>query len=173
MKPHMISRPFILLTAFLVVGLAFAGDAQLVPESPKVISPEMSISGEPRTDLVAQIDFDVYLEAPHILPDHRRLPEFPDSARRAGAAGKVAVELYVNNYGAVMSPRIWREKPLGLNFGEAVMSVISTWRFTPAMQQGKPIGVWKSIKFTFDPESDSVHVYIPDYSGVPAARMGM
>jgi outer membrane biosynthesis protein TonB len=44
-------------------------------------------------------------------------------------------------------------KPENLGFEKEVEKIIDKWRFTPAIQQGNPVGVWIAIPFTFKVKS--------------------
>ncbi|MCC6477393.1 TonB family protein [bacterium] len=87
--------------------------------------------------------------APQPLPDFSPQPAFPDLAQKAGVSGKVTAQVYVDKKGEVKKWRIVQAKPEGLGFEEEVEKVLPKWKFTPAIQQGNPVGVWIAIPFTF------------------------
>ena len=89
--------------------------------------------------------------APQPLPDFYKQPEYPRMAMQAGVKGKVIVQIYVDKTGRVKKHEILSAKPDNLGFQEEVEKVIGSWRFTPAIQNGKPVGVWIQlpINFTF------------------------
>jgi periplasmic protein TonB len=76
-------------------------------------------------------------------------PAFPDLAKTAGVAGKVQVQIYVDKTGTVKKWKIVKVDPKGLGFEEEVEKVLPKWKFTPAIQQGSPVGVWISMPFKF------------------------
>lgn len=76
-------------------------------------------------------------------------PEYPEMAKTAGVKGKVWVKIYVDKKGEVRKWEIMKAKPAGLGFEEEVIKVIQKWKFTPAIQQDKPVGVWIAIPFRF------------------------
>ncbi|MBK8130044.1 MAG: energy transducer TonB [bacterium] len=45
--------------------------------------------------------------------------------------------------------RIVQAKPPDLGFEQEVEKVLPKWKFTPAIQQGNPVGVWIAIPFNF------------------------
>ncbi len=76
-------------------------------------------------------------------------PAYPDLARTAGVTGRVVVKMFVDKKGEVKKYEIVQAKPEGLGFEEEVQKVVMKWKFTPAIQQGNPIGVWVSYPFKF------------------------
>lgn len=89
--------------------------------------------------------------APQPLPDFYKQPAYPKMAMQAGVKGKVIVQIYVDKTGHVKKHEILSAKPDNLGFQQEVEKVIGDWRFTPAIQNGKPVGVWIQlpINFTF------------------------
>jgi protein TonB len=77
-------------------------------------------------------------------------PEYPEMAKTAGVKGKVVVKIYVDKKGDVRQWEIMAAKPAGLGFEEEVIKVIQKWKFTPAIQQNNPVGVWIAIPFNFE-----------------------
>jgi protein TonB len=90
-----------------------------------------------------------YEIAPQPLPDFSPQPAFPEMAQKAGVSGKVVVQVYVDKDGTVKRWQIVQAKPEDLGFEEEVEKVIQKWKFTPAIQQGNPVGVWIAIPFNF------------------------
>lgn len=86
---------------------------------------------------------------PQPLPDFSPQPDFPKLAQQAGVSGKVTAQVYVDKKGEVKKWRIVQAKPPKLGFEEEVEKVLPKWRFTPAIQQGNPVGVWIAIPFNF------------------------
>lgn len=107
---------------------------------------DVVITGEdiPGSDVF--IPFEV---PPTPLPDFSPQPEFPEMAKLAGVQGKVVVQIFVDKKGEVKKWKIAQEKPADLGFKEEVLKVIPKWKFTPAIQQGNPVGVWIAIPFNF------------------------
>lgn len=87
--------------------------------------------------------------APQPLPDFSPKPDMPEMAKMAGVQGKVIVQVYVDKKGEVKKWKIVKEEPKDLGFGEEVEKIIPKWKFTPAIQQGNPVGVWIAIPFNF------------------------
>ena len=114
-----------------------------------------SLDFDPNADIVISeeipdagvfIPFEV---APQPLPDFSPQPGYPEIARQAQTRGKVIAQVYVDKEGVVKKWKIVKEEPENLGFKEEVEKVITKWKFTPAIQQGNPVGVWIAIPFTF------------------------
>lgn len=93
--------------------------------------------------------FTPYEVAPKPLPDFSPQPEFPDMAKMAAVPGKVVVQVYVDKKGEVKKWKVVKEEPKDLGFKEEVEKIIPKWKFTPAIQQNNPVGVWIAIPFNF------------------------
>jgi len=103
-------------------------------------------TGEAIPDMGVFVPFEV---PPQPLDDFSPQPEFPELAKTAGVTGKVIVQVYVDKRGEVKKWKVVKEDPRDLGFGEEVEKVIKKWKFTPAIQQGNPVGVWVAVPFTF------------------------
>ncbi len=102
------------------------------------------------TDEIPGSDIFIPFEvAPQPLPDFSPKPDMPEMAKMAGVQGKVIVQVYVDKKGEVRKWKIVKEEPKDLGFGEEVEKIIPKWKFTPAIQQGNPVGVWIAIPFNF------------------------
>lgn len=77
-------------------------------------------------------------------------PEFPKMAQDAGVEGMVVLKVYVDKKGDVKKWEVMSAKPPGLGFEEEVFKVIPLWKFTPAIQQNKPVGAWIAVPFNFE-----------------------
>ena len=79
--------------------------------------------------------------APGLVPPgalQRPAPEFPQSARLAGAEGYVDVAFTVLRSGRVGWIRIRRAEPSGF-FEPAALDALRAWQFRPALQDGEPV----------------------------------
>lgn len=115
-----------------------------IPEGVEIVIGSMGDEDIPASDVF--IPFEV---PPQPLPDFSPQPEFPELARQAGMQGKVIVQVYVDKHGDVKKWKIMKADPEGLGFEEEVQKVITKWKFTPAIQQGNPVGVWVAVPFNF------------------------
>jgi protein TonB len=75
-------------------------------------------------------------------------PEYPDIARAAGIEGKVFLQIFVGKDG---KPRkiIVVKSDVTEDCNSAAVDAAWTYRFEPAMQRDKPVGVWVSMPITF------------------------
>jgi len=88
-----------------------------------------------------------YEVAPQPLPNNPQPTSYGD-----GVGGKVYVQAYVDEHGNVLRWHVVRAVPPGLGFETEAARLIQQWKFTPAMQQDRPIGVWIMVPFTFEPK---------------------
>jgi periplasmic protein TonB len=111
---------------------------------------QIEIAGETADDVIPDMGvFTPFEVAPQPLDGFSPQPEFPEMAKTAGVAGKVIIQVYVDKRGEVKKWKIVKEDPKDLGFGEEVEKIIKKWKFTPAIQQGNPVGVWVAVPFTF------------------------
>jgi protein TonB len=74
------------------------------------------------------------------------VPSFPEDARVAGIEGDVFLKIVVNEDGSVGDIEVKKgEEP----FVSAAIAAVKTWKYTPAMLDGKPIAVYRVIKVPF------------------------
>jgi protein TonB len=73
--------------------------------------------------------------------------KYPEEARKNNIEGKVIVMVYISKEGKPVKTRITQsDNPL---LEEAAINAIMQTTFTPAIQRGKPVGVWLAIPITF------------------------
>jgi TonB family protein len=94
-------------------------------------------------------EFQPFEVAPQPLPDFYKQPSYPAIAQKAGVKGLVVVQIYVDKKGEVKRHNIVSAKPDNLGFQQEVEKVIYSWKFTPAIQNGSPVGVWVQIPVNF------------------------
>jgi TonB family protein len=104
---------------------------------------------EGKDDIPDASDFVPFEVAPQPLPDFYKQPSYPAMAQKAGVKGRVIVQVYVDKKGHVLKHNIIDAKPDNLGFQDEVEKVIYGWKFTPAIQNGKPVGVWVQIPVNF------------------------
>lgn len=85
---------------------------------------------------------------PAALPTNPQ-PKYPEMARVAGVDGSVTLNVYVDKLGNVKRWEVLKATPAGLGFEEEVLQVIRQWKFTPAIQGERPVGVWVAVPFKF------------------------
>jgi len=62
--------------------------------------------------------------------------------------GTTVLTIVVDSTGDVKRVRVAR--PLGLGLDEQAAAKISTWKFTPAEREGKPVAVQVNVEVTFN-----------------------
>jgi TonB family protein len=79
-------------------------------------------------------------------------PIYTELARRARVSGTVVVEAIIDQQGDVTSVRVLRGLPMGLD--RAAVAAVQTWKFKPAMRNGKPVRVYYVLTVNFSVETD-------------------
>src|SRR6202045_2738456 len=74
-------------------------------------------------------------------------PEYSEEARKAKYQGTCVLWLIVGPDGRARDIRVART--LGLGFDEKAMEAVKTWKFEPAMKDGKPVAVQINVEVTF------------------------
>jgi protein TonB len=76
-------------------------------------------------------------------------PEYPPSSRRAGEAGTVILEVYVNANGRAQEVRVKKSSGFPKLDEAAVREVRRSWRLVPGTEDGKPVPMWGQFAVTF------------------------
>jgi TonB family protein len=71
-------------------------------------------------------------------------PKYPEEACRAAREGTVGLSLIVSSGGRAQEVKVIH--PLGLGLDEAAVQAIRTWKFKPAVKDGKPVPVYGIIE---------------------------
>ena len=74
-------------------------------------------------------------------------PGYTEIARRARAQGVVILETVIDESGAVTSARVLKPLPFGLD--DKAIEAVKTWKFEPAMKDGKPVAVQINVEVSF------------------------
>jgi TonB family protein len=74
-------------------------------------------------------------------------PVYTELARRARVSGIVIVEAIIDEQGDVVNVRVLQGQPLGLD--QAAVEAVQTWKFKPAMKDGKPVKVYYVLTVNF------------------------
>jgi len=77
----------------------------------------------------------------------RRRVRYPDIARRNGLEGQVVLNVFVGANGAPLKTVV--EYSSNKVFESAAIGAVMETRFTPAEQNGEPVGVWMSLPIDF------------------------
>jgi protein TonB len=76
-------------------------------------------------------------------------PEYPETAARRFLSGKVRLQLYIDETGAVERVQTLAAEPLGYFEGPAHLAFRAA-RFTPGRKDGKPVKVQMTVEVSFD-----------------------
>ncbi len=83
-----------------------------------------------------------------LLGDIAKNLEYPETAKKHNVQGTVLVRFVIDKKGAVDTVKV--EKSLSKECDEAAVAVIKKLkRFTPAVQEGKPVAVWFRLPIRF------------------------
>jgi TonB family protein len=99
------------------------------------------------------------VELPHRVGDDVTRPEkisgappvYTEVARKARVQGVVIVEAIIDEQGNVTHTNILKGLPLGL--GQAAVEAVETWKFKPAMFEGRPVKVYYTLTVNFKAEN--------------------
>jgi len=84
------------------------------------------------------------IQKPELI--HRVEPVYPELAKRARVAGAVRLRITINEQGDVEDIRVVDGNPL---LNGAAVAAVQQWRYTPAVQDGKPIAVTTVVTLSF------------------------
>jgi TonB family protein len=122
--------------------------AQVAGDSGMADAPLAFHEPPPDTDVIPPDVFKVVEVEPQAIASNPS-PEYPNLAKVAGMQGRVWIRMYVDKTGKVRDWHVQKVDPPNMGFEESVVKVIPEWKFTPAIQQGSPVGVWVSVPFNF------------------------
>lgn len=95
-----------------------------------------------------------YLVAAQVMPEIiggiKALQEkivYPETAKNLGIQGKVFVQAFINEQGSVTNAKVI--KGLGAGCDEAALDAVKSLKFTPAMNDGKPVKVQVTIPILY------------------------
>jgi protein TonB len=128
----------LILMAFLI--LAIIGCTGI--DSPSESGYITSIDSIPSPD-----DFVAVEELP--VMTYEETPRYPRKAYARGIEGTVIIQAFVDKTGTVLRAQAIRCDRPGWGFEEAAVRAAYKCRYKPAMQNGRPIGLWISYKVSF------------------------
>lgn len=78
-------------------------------------------------------------------------PVYPRTARWLGINGHVTLAIVVRADGTVTkTPHVVTVNPTGQGFAESALDAVRTWRFTPAIREGRPVKSTLTIDVEFE-----------------------
>jgi TonB family protein len=75
-------------------------------------------------------------------------PDYPEIARLAGLEGVVTLWLYIDESGAVRDVQLMQTSGIG-SFDEAALTAALNTRWTSAVNNNMPLGVWTTLRYNF------------------------
>ena len=79
---------------------------------------------------------------------YKPTPNYPSMAAQAGVEGTVTLWVYVSSDGSVSDVRLYNSS--GVNsLDDAALSAVWNTRWTPAQNNGIPVGVWTTLTYNF------------------------
>jgi len=82
-------------------------------------------------------------------PNTRHPMPYPRQARAKGITGYVVLSLLINTEGQIRDIKLLESSPTGI-FDQVAIDGVKTWKFNPAVYQGKKVQVWAKQKIRFD-----------------------
>ena len=79
---------------------------------------------------------------------YQSAPVYPEEAKKAGITGNVWIKALVDKEGTVRKVQVHKTSGNDL-LDKAAMAAAYKNKFTPAMQDNKPVAVWITYKVTF------------------------
>ena len=76
-------------------------------------------------------------------------PAYPPIALQSAVSGRVWVKFYVDKKGVVREVVVVKAVPTDLGFEEESIKAVKQWKFTPAIQDKHPVGVWVAQAISF------------------------
>jgi len=73
-------------------------------------------------------------------------PAYPELARRVRAQGTVILRIVIGREGAVEEVEVLRSHPL---FDTAAIQAVRQWRYRPAVQAGRAVRVYQTVRVEF------------------------
>lgn len=75
-------------------------------------------------------------------------PDYSDEGRKALIEGTLAMNVVIGPDGLTHNPSIVR--PMGMGFDEKALAKVLTWKFKPALKDGKPVAVEVTVEVSFN-----------------------
>ena len=89
------------------------------------------------------------LTNPRLIENSKKLPVYPERARRVGAQGRVILYAVVYKDGSVGDLRVARTPVDGVGFEKAALRAVKKWRYEPGLLDGTPVDVYFTIVVDF------------------------
>jgi len=87
---------------------------------------------------------------PVLIAETKIKPDYPELARVARIEGRVILQAIVLKDGSVGELEILNCNRPGMGFEEAAAEAVTQWRYKPAMQRGKAVDVYFTVRVDFE-----------------------
>ena len=91
-----------------------------------------------------------HVTSPERIEESAVKPVYPEIARRVRAGGRVIIQAVILRDGTVTDIEVLSCTNPGMQFEEAAIEAVKQWRYTPAMQGGRPVDVFFTVVVEFD-----------------------
>jgi TonB family protein len=142
-KPRLIASLVIALA--VVVGTSWWGVKTFWLRAPAKGSLTANIAAVPRRELGKVYTVGDGVTAP--IPIYKPEPPYTDKARAAKLQGTGVYSAVIDDSGNVADVQVVRSLEKGLD--ESAMQTVRTWKFKPAMKDGKPVSVKGTLEVSF------------------------
>jgi protein TonB len=87
---------------------------------------------------------------PELIPESKLKPDYPELARVARIEGRVILQAIVLKNGSVGETEVLSCNRPGMGFEESAVDAVAQWRYKPAMQRGKAVDVYFTVRVDFE-----------------------
>jgi protein TonB len=92
---------------------------------------------------------DPRITPPVVIVSSRKLPDYPDLARRVRVEGTVVLLINIEIDGRVGAIEVLRSPDLRYGFDLAAIEAVRQWRYRPALLDGRPVAVQATVMVEF------------------------
>jgi TonB family protein len=150
----------VLMALFITIGVADAQTKKAkkktptAPLKPTDLSIEILDTSVAVLDSIPSVDEFVSVEVePYPITDIQSLVEYPEKAKKAGLEGKVILSALIDTNGKVIKVEVDRStNPI---FEESARKALMKARFSPALQNRKPVKLWYTLPIVYKLEKES------------------
>jgi len=75
-------------------------------------------------------------------------PHYPETLSASGGSGRTTIIFTINEQGSTTDLKV--KSATGNDISNTALAALRTWKFSPALLQGKPVSVTTQLTFAFD-----------------------
>lgn len=111
-------------------------------------------TGEPGLTVVSEVPPpETFISCEKLPVAYKKVPPiYPPLALATGLQARLTIRAYIDERGNVADAIVAYCSAPGMGFEESALKAVRQWHFRPAIQNGKPIGVWTNLPFFFRAE---------------------